>query len=61
MNRGLEQQFTRKQDEYRSLQEEHSSLKNKVEGEHETRRQAVEVIKGFYSFYLLDKFPNSLM
>ena len=58
MNKGLEQQFSRKQEEYRSLQEEHSSLKNKVEGVHEARRQAAEVIKGFYSFSLLDKFPN---
>lgn len=52
MNKGLEQQYTRKQEEYKSLQEEHSSLKNKVEVEHETKRQVAEVSKGSYSFML---------
>ena len=50
MNKGLEQQYSRKQEEYKSLQEEHSSLKNKVEVEHETKRQVAEVSKGSYSF-----------
>ena len=43
LNKGLENEQTRTQQEFQSLREENRSLKNKVEVEHESLRLAAEV------------------
>lgn len=43
LNKGLEDHHARVQDEYKSLQEEHVVLKNKVEVEQESQRLQAEV------------------
>ena len=45
LNKGLENDHARKQQEFQSLREENRSLKNKVEVENESLRQAAEVTR----------------